>query len=253
MRTYNLLIADDESLISESLSTMDEWEERNIIVVGTASNGLEVLDWFNHTHIDILITDIRMPDMNGLELMKEVHDQNPDTSIIVISGYEEFSYVKTALMYKAEGYVLKPIDTDELLDIIDKIIAKRAAQQPAEEIIDDAPKTYHESIVTRAISYMHDHLDNEITLKEAADLFHLTTHYFGQVFKTVTGQTFLSYLTKLRMDKACELLKNPELTQYEVGEKVGYRDARYFSKIFQRTFNMTPRDFRKQLNKKKFL
>lgn len=246
--TYKLLIADDESIIAESLSTMEEWQERGIEVAGTAASGKEVLDWIARTPIDILITDIRMPDMDGIQLMEYVHKNKPEIHMIVISGYEEFSYVKTALKYKAAGYVLKPIDTEELLAIIDDIVAVKNGQQVDEET-EFIPKTYHETVAERAVSYMRNHLDKDINLKDTAEVFHLTTHYFGQVFKSATGQTFLAYLTRLRMEKACELLRNPELTQYAVGEMVGYKDPRYFSKVFQKTYKMTPRDYRRQLIK----
>ncbi|MUG44074.1 response regulator transcription factor [Paenibacillus woosongensis] len=251
--TCRLLIADDEHMISESLSTMDEWAERDVDVVGTAANGREVMDWLERTHIDLLITDIQMPDMNGLELMEHLHKHRPDIHMIVISGYEEFDYVKKAMKYRAAGYVLKPIDTDELLAIVDDILATETPRQASTEEADPelVPMTYHENVVERAITFMHDHLDNDISLKDAAEQFHLTTQYFGQVFKSVTGQTFLSFLTQIRMEKACELLRNPELTQYAVGEMVGYKDSRYFSKVFHKTYGMTPRDYRRQLMKKK--
>ncbi|GAA0133352.1 response regulator [Paenibacillus sp. YSY-4.3] len=250
--TCRLLIADDERIISESLSTMEEWTERGIDVVGTAASGREVIDWLERTRIDLLITDIQMPDMNGLELMEHLHKHRPEIHMIVISGYEEFDYVKKAMKYRAAGYVLKPIDTDELLAIVDDILAKNTSRPQNIEEADPelVPMTYHETVVERAIAYMHDHLDKDISLKEAAEQFHLTTQYFGQVFKSVTGQTFLSYLTQIRMEKACELLKNPELTQYAVGELVGYKDPRYFSKVFHKTYGMTPRDYRRQLVKK---
>lgn len=250
--TYQLLIADDERIIAESLSTIEDWAERGIAVVGTAASGREVIDWLARTRIDLLITDIQMPDMNGLELMEHLHQHHPEIHMIVISGYEEFDYVKKAMKYKAAGYVLKPIDTDELLAIVDDILIKEGAQ-PA--IVQEAdaelvPMTYHENVVERAIAFMHDNLEKDISLKEAAEQFHLTTQYFGQVFKSVTEQTFLSYLTQIRMEKACELLKNPELTQYTIGELVGYKDSRYFSKVFQKAYGLTPRDYRRQLVKK---
>jgi len=245
--TYNLLIADDERLISESLSAMNEWKERGIEVVGIAFSGKEVLAWLDRTNIDFLITDIRMPDMDGLELLQYLYEHKPDIRTIIISGYEEFAYVKSALKYKAEGYVLKPIDTDELLAIVDELLADQDADKPITSATEFIPKTYHETVVERAISFIHDNLEKDIGLRDVAENFHLTTHYFGQVFKSVTGQTFLSFLTRLRMEKACELLKNPEFTQYGVGEQVGYKDPRYFSKVFQKTYSMSPREYRRHL------
>jgi YesN/AraC family two-component response regulator len=231
-----LLIVDDEWMVSDSLRSMDEWKERNIEVVGTAGSGTEALQWLERTHLDIVLTDIRMPDMDGLELLQRLYESNPAINVILISAYEEFTYARTALRYQAKGYVTKPIDTDELFSIVDSLLFNEPAS--------DGPKTYHEAIVERAISYMKTHLGKPLSLRETAEEIHLTPHYFGNVFKTVTGETFVNYLTQLRMKKACELLKNPELKQYEICERIGYADTKYFAKVFAKSFGMSPREYR---------
>lgn len=119
---YNMLIVDDERLVADSLRSLDEWADKKIRVVGTALNGKEALEWIERESIDIVITDIQMPDMNGLELLETLHTHNPDIAVVIISGYEQFQYVRTALKFKAKGYVLKPIDLDELLEVMDSII-----------------------------------------------------------------------------------------------------------------------------------
>jgi len=249
MKPYcNLLIVDDEPLITESLSSMDEWSERNIRVVGTAATGHEALAWVERQKIDIVITDIQMPDMDGLELIQTLNESHSNISVIVISGYEKFEYAFTALKYKAKGYVLKPIDTDELFDIIDDIMtelptANSATESDSEE---GTYKTYHQQLVEKTIAHMQQNLSESLTLNEMAQLSCLTPHYFGQIFKAVTGEYYTNYLTRLRMEKACELLKNPELKNYEISSSIGYKDVKYFTRIFQKTYNMTPKEYRKR-------
>lgn len=248
MSSYKLLIVDDEWMISDSLRCMDDWKQRNIEVIGSASNGEEAIQWLEREHVDFMITDIQMPDMNGLQLLQYVYENKSHTHVVVISGYAEFTYAQKALNYKAAGYVLKPIDTDELLDIFDDLIAKIPAPSSTPELAaaDNNPRTYHESIVLRAKKFIQDHLDQPISLSDVAEEVHLTPHYFGQMFKTVTGETFVAFLTQIRMEKACELLKNPELRHYDICNQVGYCDSNYFAKVFQRTFAMSPKQFRQQ-------
>lgn len=250
MNPYKLLIVDDEWMISDSLRSMDEWADRNIIVMGTASNGEEAIQWLEREHIDFMITDIHMPDMDGLQLLQHVYENMPHVQVCVISGHAEFAYAHKALKYKAKGYVLKPLDTDELLAIIDEMIASMpiavSTAQTEPQLEENIPRTYHESIVLRAKKFITTNLDKPISLSDTAEEVHLTAHYFGQMFKAVTGETFVVYLTKVRMEKACELLKNPELRLYDICHQVGYVDANYFTKVFQKTYGTSPKDYKQK-------
>lgn len=241
-----MLIVDDDWLISDSLKSLDDWHERNIDVVGTAENGKEAIFWMEKENLDIILTDIRMPEMDGIELTKHIYETESNIHVIIMSGYEEFSYAQKAMKYNAKGYVLKPIDTDELMDAVDRIEKDMNPSKNETTVSDNDPTTYHERMVLSAQSYIMSNLMKPLTLKEIASRLHLTDHYFGQVFKTVTGETFLSYLTRVRMEKACELTKNPSLKIYEIGSLVGYKDPKSFTKTFQRLYNVTPNEYRKK-------
>ena len=257
-KSYNLIIVDDESLVTGSISAMDEWAGKHIQVVGTAKNGVEALDLIKREHVDIVITDIQMPDMDGLELLQAIYTLKPDIAVIIISGYEQFNYAFTAMKYKAKGYVLKPIDTDELFALIDDIInekeelAGRQTPAPAantENAMEDAeqsPKSYHELLVEQAISHLTENLGNPPTLNEMANHTCLTPHYFGQIFKAVTNEYYTVFLTKLRMEEAKKLLQNPELKNYEISRRIGYKDVKYFTKVFHRMHRITPKEYRKR-------
>ncbi|WP_453990078.1 response regulator transcription factor [Bacillus nitroreducens] len=241
-----MLIVDDDWLISDSLKSMDEWHERNIDVVGTAENGKEALFWMENEKLDIILTDIRMPEMDGIELTKYIYEKELPIQVIIMSGYEEFSYAQKAMKYNAKGYILKPIDTDELMNAIDRILKDLPPHENEDTNTNDDPTTYHERLVLSAQSYILTNLGKPLTLKEIANRLHLTDHYFGQVFKSVTGETFLTYLTRVRMEKARELVKNPNLKIYEIGTLVGYKDPKSFTKTFQKIYQMTPNEYRKK-------
>lgn len=122
---YKLLLADDEYFIRYGLEHTIKWEEYGIEICGSVINGLEALEVFRQEQPDIVITDVKMPEMNGLELIKAIRESGHDTKVIVISGYNDFDYVKETLVYGVENYILKPIDEDELsetvLNTLDKI------------------------------------------------------------------------------------------------------------------------------------
>ncbi|WP_054027581.1 response regulator transcription factor [Bacillus sp. FJAT-28004] len=251
MTKTRLLIVEDEWIIADSLSSMEEWEERCIEVAGIAHNGYEAIRYLEAEPIELVISDIRMPDMDGLQLLQFIYEEMPNTQVIMISGYEEFDYARIALKYGAKGYILKPIDTDELLATVDRLLGQRnletGAEANAETIQTVVPQTYHKEIVHKAIQYIQDYLHTPLSLSEVAKTAHLTAHYFGQIFKSESGQLFNSYLTQVRMEKACELLKHSGLKIYEICEKVGYVDPKYFSKVFQKQFGMTPNEYRQKM------
>lgn len=251
MKERTLLIVDDEWIIADSLSSMEEWAERSIKVIGTAGNGYEAIRIMEEQPVDLVVTDIRMPDMDGLQLLQHIYEQMPQTKVILISGYEDFSYAKKALTYQAKGYVLKPIDTDELLEIVDRIFTTN--QEPAADIQaassagQELPRTYHASIIAKAKEFIGSNLHKPLALSDAAEYVHLTPHYFGQLFKNECGILFNTYLTQVRMERACDLLRQPDLKIYEICEQVGYIDSKYFAKVFQKTYGMTPNEYRQKL------
>ena len=244
---YKMLIVDDDWLISESLKTMDEWIENNIDVVGTAENGKEALFWLERENIDFILTDIRMPHMDGISLAKYIHEHMPSTHVIIMSGYEDFKYAQNAIKYNAKGYVLKPIDVSELFEIVNKIQKEMLlSDKLVPKKVKNESSTQQERLILSAKSYIHSNYMNPITLTEVANKFHLTEHYFGQIFKSVLGETFMTYLTNVRLERACTLLNNPALMVYKVSELIGYNDSKHFTKIFKKKYGVTPSEYRRK-------
>ena len=118
---FYALIVEDEPIILNNIIRKVEKAPANIHVIGEAQSGIEALELLHQLHVDILITDIEMPGMNGLELIRQVREQYPDIRIIILSGYSNFEYARTALRYGVEDYLLKPIDQDTLSTLLDEI------------------------------------------------------------------------------------------------------------------------------------
>ncbi|GIP60692.1 response regulator [Paenibacillus sp. FSL W8-0186] len=112
---YKVLLADDEMLDLEGMKRFIPWSELGLEVVDAVSNGFAACDVIKHRPVDILVTDINMPNMSGLELARKAIEKKPDIRIVFVSGYQDFHYVKQALSMKACSYVLKPVDDDELI------------------------------------------------------------------------------------------------------------------------------------------
>lgn len=121
LKMYNVLIADDEPSVCEGLEIIIDWSQYGFRIVNTAKNGRDALEKIKNDRYNLLITDIRMPVLDGIELIKAIRIENPNIRILVISGYSDFSYAKKSMEYGVKGYILKPIDADELIESIVKI------------------------------------------------------------------------------------------------------------------------------------
>lgn len=117
-----VMLVDDEIFITEGLRNIIDWEALGLEVVQSAENGEEALRKFNESPVDIIVTDINMPNKTGLELVKELKDTGHNVKFIILSGYDEFSYAKKAIEYGVENYILKPIDEEELEEALKKLV-----------------------------------------------------------------------------------------------------------------------------------
>ena len=116
-----VVIADDERLICRLVQALGDWEVLDMEVAGLAENGLEALALIERERPDILITDIRMPGCDGLELIRRAKELRPELEIVIISGYAHFEYAQTAIRYGVGNYLLKPIKKDELMETLRKM------------------------------------------------------------------------------------------------------------------------------------
>ncbi|EKN65253.1 AraC family transcriptional regulator [Neobacillus bataviensis LMG 21833] len=245
---YKVIIADDEYMIKKSLTVMIENAPFNFKVVGTAEDGKEAMDLIKEFRPDLLVTDIRMPVMDGLDLIHQLHEEHESTEAIVVSGYGEFEYAQRALRMGAADYLLKPIKVDLVQEALKRVSEKlRARSQRKSETYETvlqfknlSPKMNH------AVHFIEKHYhDDQLSLPIVAEHIELSTAYFSRTFKEETGKSFVHYLTELRMEKAKDILKNPYTKSYEVAYSVGYIDYPHFSKAFKKYYGISPTEFRK--------
>lgn len=118
---YRVLLADDEVIIRENVSRHVPWPEHGFELVTSCQNGQEAVDYISSNPVDLIITDICMPIMDGMELCKFVHENYPHIKIILLSGYDEFEYAKKAIRYDVVEYVLKPVTSKEMCELLDRV------------------------------------------------------------------------------------------------------------------------------------
>lgn len=126
---YHMILIDDEAVILRGLRQLVDWEQLNIEIIGEATDGNEGLELIRQLHPEIVISDIAMPNLDGIELLKTVHSEKLESKIIFLSGYQEFKYAKEAVKYGAEDYLLKPIGAKELEQVVEQVILEIKEEQ----------------------------------------------------------------------------------------------------------------------------
>ncbi len=279
---YKVLIVDDEELDLKGMQTFIPWESLGLEIVGAVHSGFDAYEILAREPVDILVTDVHMPSMSGLELAEKALELHERIRVIFVSGYQDFNYVKQALSLRAWDYVLKPMDDAELEQALRKLadqldrekaaLAAAAGQaaagqassaqtspaqtSPAQEPPTDqeqslpaaAPskKSKNARLIAEVVHYVENRLHENITLKEVADAFAFSPNYLGALFKEETGVNFSEHLIDRKMKIAGEMLRGTRLRIYEIADRVGYKYMPYFSRQFKETFGVTPNEYRRQ-------
>lgn len=236
---HSVIIIDDEYKIREGLIRFFPWEELGFEIKEGFDNGLSALQYMKEHPIDLVLTDIRMPRYDGLWLIEQMRALEMHTHIVLLSAYPEFEYAKKAIQYGVDGYLLKPVDYEELIALVRKIGTACDAQNP-----DATEQTgYYERYMEQIRRVVAANLST-VTLELAAEECHLSASYLSHLFKEQSGITFSQYVLNQRMEKSRELLQQNDLKIYAIAEQLGYCNAKNFARAFKNFYGISPMEFR---------
>jgi two-component system response regulator YesN len=256
-----ILIVEDEMNLRTRFRKLLEEVIGGCKVVGEASNGLEALEWLKTNAADVVITDIRMKDMNGIELMKRLKEQSPSMPVVIISGYSDFAFAREALRYEVTDYLLKPVDRVELTQVIQKLTKKLNRSTPLQKDKIDGQnpppillgetggnELDERKIIRRIKEIIASRLEQDISLQYLAEQVNLNHRYLSVLFKSETGVNLSDYVTQCRMEKAKGLLKHTQLKIQDISRLTGYPNAKYFMSVFKQMVGCTPTEYRDHPN-----
>lgn len=245
---YRVYIADDAALVRKELVLTTPWDELGCVVVGQAEEGRTALRQISELKPDIVITDIKMPYLNGLELIHELRARGCEAEFILISAYGEFEYALNAIKLEVLDYILKPISDEELMQTLRKTIRrirdKKKSSRRAEQFSFDTGNL--NAHLRNAIAYIRGHYREDLTIRDVAAALHISESYLGKLFKTEINTTFVEYVTRVRIYESLELLKDKNIPIYNIAEQVGYRDYRYYGMVFKKLMGITPKEYQKK-------
>ncbi|MNW37748.1 putative response regulatory protein [compost metagenome] len=231
-----IIMVDDEELVREGLSKQLRKYRSHWKVDRVFANGRQALDYLSCHQADVMLTDIRMPEMDGLELVKAASEMAPGMKSVILTGYAEFDYAREAIRYGVADYLLKPLEYQSIIELLDRLERENG-------------RSPYLGTMEKALYYIEEHYrDSSLSLTKVADHVNLSSAHFSRMFKLENGEPFIQYLTGLRLKQAAFLLEYSQLKIYEVGREVGYQDSHYFYNLFKKHFEMTPLQYREAKN-----
>lgn len=243
----NVLLVDDEKLEQVLIKKGYDWGANGFEIIGEANSGKEALEYARMEKPDIVITDISMPQMDGLELSEKLLEINPDCYIVIVTGYREFDCAQRAVKIGVEDFLLKPIDMKEIAEITNKIKGKILDKRGVISEKDDFKERVklRNRVVKNALEYVDGNLFNpDLSLKTVAAAIYVNESYLSRVFKKEMKMSLIEYITKSRIKTSIKLINTTDLRVYEIAEAVGFKDSHYFSVCFKKQTGITIKEFK---------
>lgn len=244
---YQLILVEDDDQIRGGLSRFFPWEQLGFDMAASFENGLQALEYVRSHHVDVILTDVRMPVMDGLEMLEKMRLENLDAYVVILSAYQEFAYAQRAIELGVSNYIVKSTKYDELVQVFQRIHDSLESGQGGMSMPEPmaAPEMSGE-LLTRIKDYIHTHIA-VATLQSTADFVNYNPIYLSRLFKEKAGINFISYIIQERMQFAVELLRQPSCPISQISEAVGYSNEKNFSRAFKKYFGVSPAEYRKYL------
>ena len=260
---FTIAIIDDEKWIRKLIIKLMPTKQFPIKIIGEAEDGEEGLELLKKFRPNIVITDIRMPLLSGLDLIQRIKTTLPRAEIIIISGYDNFEYAQKAIKLGVMDFLLKPLEETELHKAIGNAVRnldkrnqqnleknnlQRKVKRLATDFVQLDPGDFSEiknEKIRQALKYIHEHFSEPISLTTVSDTVVINQAYFSEIFKKEMGIGFNQYLQNLRIEQAAALLRErPDLAVSDIAHICGFQDPNYFCRVFKKHLNMTAQEYR---------
>jgi two-component system response regulator YesN len=244
-----LLILDDDTQIREGLRYGIDWKSLEFDEVRSAGDGVSGLIAAREMAPDIVLSDVRMPGMDGLEFLNEVKGIFPLIKVVLISGYDDFEYLQKAVRYHADGYELKPVKMRDLLALINELKEKirtegNSTEYPEKRGTKEKPRKAYSFRINKAIDYVNAHLASDLSARNLGEVLQISPNYFSCLFKRETGDAFSDFVIRSRLEAAAYLLEHTDQRISEIAALTGFRDSVYFSQAFKKAYGRSPSKYR---------
>lgn len=252
-----VIVVEDEEMIRKGLRYTFDWDTANCVVIDEAENGVEGLEKVLVQRPDIIVTDVTMPLMDGITMLRKASQEYYFASII-LSGYDDFDYAKSAIDLGVIAYLLKPLDYRDLNQALSK--ANEAIEihnrvQMIKETIDTygsediykfdliSKEDIDNNYVRYLLQYIEQNYHKKISINDVVENLNKSVSYLQQKFKQFTSYTFNDYLNRYRVKESIRLMRKGDEKIYTIARDVGFSNYRYFITVFKKYTGRLPTDF----------
>lgn len=225
-----VVIADDEKAVSKIIGHFIEREQLPLRVEGIAFDGESAVQMIKKHTPELVFLDIKMPIMDGFEVMEALQKMDLDTKIIIITAYESFEYAQRALRMGARDIILKPIEYEQFTQALNRAVGWNFTAN---------------DLINQVLEYIHTHYAAKIELQMLSEKYHVTPSYLSKQFKRYMEDNLISYLNRIRVQNAADILKAEHCSIQEAAKRVGYENVNYFYKKFKEIMGQMPSDYLK--------
>ena len=247
---WKVLICDDESMTRKGLSKMIKAVNPDLEIAGLAENGEEACRMIEELHPSIILIDINMPLISGLQVIERYHD-DPRFRFVIISGYSDFQYAQKACRYHVVDYLLKPVSEQQLQDVLDRCIAMLQQQVSTSRII--VPQHEDRRMITQVLQEIDQKATfSDFSLNQLSDQFHVSSSYLSRIIKEEVNCTFSELINEKKLTKAREMLMSDQNYKImDIADQCGFTSQHYFCRVFKTRFGITPQQARNLFKKEK--
>lgn len=230
------MLIDDEPAVRNILRMTIPWEQYQMTVTGEAASGAEALNTMEAAEPDIVIVDIKMPFMDGIEFSRIALKQNSELQVIMLTAYEDFELVRECLRIGVTDYFLKPVNTEQIKEKLRLLQSRVEDIQKKKESQIIISIENPEDTISRIHKYIHEnYADPELNVASIANNFGFSASYLSRMYKKETGELLIDTVIRFRMEIAKTLAAKGD-KMYQAAAKVGIPDANYFGKCFKKYY-----------------
>jgi two-component system, response regulator YesN len=246
---YDVVLVDDDVIVIEFLKKVIPWQDYGFQVVANFQDSSDALVFMLENPYDVLITDIGMPKLNGIELIEKLKSSKINSYNVILSCHDEFTFAQQAIKLEAYDYILKEsMEESNIIALLERlknrIDQERFTSNQHLKVTQFLEMTTRNDDVIKARKYVQTHLCEKISLTEVADHLHLNSSYFSRMYKKETGEGFVEYVTRVKMEKALEILDQSIKSVEQIADELGFESKSYFLKTFKRFYGLSPKSLK---------
>ncbi|MDO4355144.1 MAG: helix-turn-helix domain-containing protein [Clostridia bacterium] len=238
---YRVCIVDDEPWAAIDAMNSIDWQRFGFEFTKHYSSAMEALNEIPLKNYTLILVDISMPAMDGLELIRRLQEARVQAQFAILSGYSDFEYARAAIRLGVRDYFVKPLEPDEIHHYLSTF--SPAEPESSEPTLTVTPQ------FSEILEYIDAHLSGKLTLDTVANSLGYNKNYICHLFQKNIGQTYVQYLTHRRIEHAKHLLAHTTASLYDVATQCGFSDYAYFTRVFKRELKQTPTEYRKTHHK----